>query len=142
MDSMRIRKSIRDMIEAGIIDPTKVVRLALQNAASVASLLITTEAAIAEKPKKEEAWSTGTSSLLITGHKADDEVTGLCFKQNVCSIEVRAVAETISIKGEEKNQAGAGSKPAPATIALSPLFLPEDPEKPKGSLTPFPPRIN
>lgn len=44
-----------DMMEAGIIDPTKVVRLALQNAASVASLLITTEAIIAEKPKKEPA---------------------------------------------------------------------------------------
>ncbi len=44
-----------DMIERGIIDPTKVVRLALQNAASVASLLITTEALVAEKPKKEKA---------------------------------------------------------------------------------------
>jgi chaperonin GroEL len=43
-----------DMIEAGIIDPTKVVRLALKNAASVSSLMITTECAIAEKPKKEE----------------------------------------------------------------------------------------
>ncbi len=43
-----------DMIERGIIDPTKVVRLALQNAASVASLLITTEALVAEKPKKEK----------------------------------------------------------------------------------------
>jgi chaperonin GroEL len=42
-----------DMIEAGIIDPTKVVRFAIQNAASVASLLITTECAIAEKPKKD-----------------------------------------------------------------------------------------
>jgi chaperonin GroEL len=40
-----------DMIAAGIIDPTKVVRVALQDAASVASLLITTEAMIAEKPK-------------------------------------------------------------------------------------------
>jgi hypothetical protein len=39
------------MIAAGIIDPTKVVRIALQDAASVASLLITTEAMIAEKPK-------------------------------------------------------------------------------------------
>jgi len=43
-----------DMIEAGIIDPTKVVRFALQNAASVASLLITTEAVVTEKPKKGE----------------------------------------------------------------------------------------
>jgi chaperonin GroEL len=49
------KEEYTDMIEAGIIDPTKVVRLALQNAASVASLLITTEAAIAEMPKKEQA---------------------------------------------------------------------------------------
>ena len=40
-----------DMIAAGIIDPTKVVRVALQDAASVAALLITTEAMIADKPK-------------------------------------------------------------------------------------------
>jgi chaperonin GroEL len=46
-----------DMFEAGIIDPTKVVRLALQNAASVGSLLITTEAVIAEKPKKEPTFT-------------------------------------------------------------------------------------
>jgi len=44
-----------DMIAAGIMDPTKVVRVALQDAASVASLLITTEAMIAESPKKEAA---------------------------------------------------------------------------------------
>ena len=43
------------MVTAGIIDPTKVVRIALQDAASVASLLITTEAMVAEKPKKEAA---------------------------------------------------------------------------------------
>ncbi len=47
------KEEFTDMIQAGIIDPTKVVRLALQNAASVASLLITTEAIVAEKPKKE-----------------------------------------------------------------------------------------
>jgi len=47
------KEEFTDMNEAGIIDPTKVVRLALQNAASVASLLITTEAVVAEKPKKE-----------------------------------------------------------------------------------------
>src|SRR5437867_6580243 len=41
-----------DMVKAGIIDPTKVVRLALQNAASVAGLLVTTEAMVAEKPEK------------------------------------------------------------------------------------------
>jgi len=42
-----------DLIEKGIIDPAKVVRTALQDAASIAALLITTEAAIAEAPKKE-----------------------------------------------------------------------------------------
>jgi chaperonin GroEL len=44
-----------DMIEMGILDPTKVTRVALQNAASVASLLLTTEVMVAEAPKKEEA---------------------------------------------------------------------------------------
>ncbi|ABC75928.1 chaperonin GroEL [Syntrophus aciditrophicus] len=48
-----------DMMEAGIIDPTKVVRFALQNAASVASLLLTTEAMIAEAPKKKGAGMPG-----------------------------------------------------------------------------------
>ncbi len=42
-----------DMLEAGIVDPAKVVRTALQDAASVAGLLITTEAMIAEAPKRE-----------------------------------------------------------------------------------------
>ena len=46
-----------DMFKAGIIDPTKVVRTALQDAASIAGLLITTEAMVAEKPEKKEAAS-------------------------------------------------------------------------------------
>ncbi|MEW5973202.1 MAG: TCP-1/cpn60 chaperonin family protein, partial [Pseudomonadota bacterium] len=44
-----------DMIEMGILDPTKVTRSALQNAASVAGLLLTTECMVAELPKKEAA---------------------------------------------------------------------------------------
>ena len=51
------KEDYTDMIASGIIDPTKVVRLALQNAASVASLLITTECVVAEKPKKEPAFA-------------------------------------------------------------------------------------
>ncbi|WP_240125417.1 chaperonin GroEL [Thermomonas alba] len=43
-----------DMLEMGILDPTKVTRTALQNAASIAGLMITTEAMVAELPKKEE----------------------------------------------------------------------------------------
>jgi chaperonin GroEL len=45
----------KDLVKAGIIDPTKVVRSALQHAASVAGLLVTTEAMVAERPKKEAA---------------------------------------------------------------------------------------
>jgi chaperonin GroEL len=48
-----------DLVEAGVIDPTKVVRTALQNASSVASLLLTTEALVAEKPKKDDAAAGG-----------------------------------------------------------------------------------
>ncbi|HWP00074.1 MAG TPA: chaperonin GroEL [Methylococcus sp.] len=48
-----------DMIEMGILDPTKVTRSALQNAASVAGLMLTTEAMVAELPKKEKAPAPG-----------------------------------------------------------------------------------
>jgi chaperonin GroEL len=44
-----------DMFKAGVIDPTKVTRSALQNAASIAALFLTTEAVVAEKPEKEKA---------------------------------------------------------------------------------------
>ena len=44
-----------DLVAKGIIDPTKVVRTALQDAASIAGLLITTEAMVAEIPKKQSA---------------------------------------------------------------------------------------
>ena len=46
---------VEDMIKAGIIDPVKVTRTALQNAASAAAILLTTEAAIADEPKEEKA---------------------------------------------------------------------------------------
>ena len=52
-----------DMIKAGIIDPTKVVRTALHDAASVAGLLITTEALIAEKPEKKAAPDAGMGGM-------------------------------------------------------------------------------
>ncbi|MEE4292834.1 MAG: chaperonin GroEL [Xanthomonadales bacterium] len=52
-----------DMIEAGILDPTKVVRSALQNAASVAGLMITTEAMVAELPKDEPPMGGGDMGM-------------------------------------------------------------------------------
>jgi chaperonin GroEL len=48
-----LTETYEDLIAAGVIDPTKVARCAIQNAASVASLMLTTETLIAEKPKKE-----------------------------------------------------------------------------------------
>ncbi|WBQ11881.1 chaperonin GroEL [Hyphomonadaceae bacterium BL14] len=48
-----------DLVASGVIDPAKVVRTALQDAASVAALMITTEAAVAEKPKKDSGQSMG-----------------------------------------------------------------------------------
>jgi chaperonin GroEL len=48
-----------DLVEAGVIDPTKVVRSALQNAASIAGLLLTTEAVVVEKPEDEPAMPGG-----------------------------------------------------------------------------------
>ncbi|UCC11398.1 MAG: chaperonin GroEL [candidate division WOR-3 bacterium] len=47
-------EKIEDMVAAGIIDPTKVTRTALQNASSIASLLVTTEAVVVEKPEEEK----------------------------------------------------------------------------------------
>lgn len=47
-------ETYEDLVENGVIDPTKVTRLALQNAASVASLMLTTEVMVAEKPKEEK----------------------------------------------------------------------------------------
>ena len=56
--------TFEDLMEAGIIDPTKVTRSALQNAASVSSLLLTTEAMVAEIPKKEdEAGGMGAAGM-------------------------------------------------------------------------------
>src|SRR5713101_758845 len=51
-----------DLVQAGVIDPTKVTRTALQNAASVAGLLLTTEALVAEKPKRKKAGGAGAGA--------------------------------------------------------------------------------
>ncbi len=54
------RKQYVDLFEAGIVDPTKVVRIAIQNAVSVASILLLTEATMTEKPEQKRE---GTSAL-------------------------------------------------------------------------------
>jgi chaperonin GroEL len=58
-----------DLVKAGVIDPAKVVRIALQNASSVAGLMLTTETLIAEKPKKEDKAAGGGHA----GHGHDFE---------------------------------------------------------------------
>ena len=53
----------QDLVKGGIIDPTKVVRTALQDAASIAGLLITTEAMVAERPEKAGAGGGGMPDM-------------------------------------------------------------------------------
>jgi chaperonin GroEL len=52
-----------DLVRAGVIDPTKVVRTALQNAASIASLMLTTEALVSELPEKTKVGSGGPAEM-------------------------------------------------------------------------------
>src|SRR6185369_8908600 len=52
-----------DLVKAGVIDPTKVTRTALQNAASVATLLLTSDALIAEAPKKDKKGGGGAPGM-------------------------------------------------------------------------------
>ncbi len=52
-----------NLFKAGVIDPTKVARVALENAASIAGMLLTTEAVVADKPKKEEPHSHGAPDM-------------------------------------------------------------------------------
>src|SRR5580658_25915 len=58
----------KDMVKAGIIDPTKVVRTALQHAASIGSLMITTEAMVADRVEKPEGEGGATSDTRYPGH--------------------------------------------------------------------------
>ena len=55
-----------DLVKAGVIDPTKVARTALANAASVATLLLTSDALVADKPKKED--------LAKKGHGGEEDM--------------------------------------------------------------------
>jgi chaperonin GroEL len=63
-----LNEKYEDLIAAGVIDPAKVARCALQNAASVASLMLTTETMIAEKPKKESAAPMGAPGGMGGGY--------------------------------------------------------------------------
>jgi chaperonin GroEL len=58
----------KDMVKAGIIDPTKVVRSALQHAASIGALMLTTEAMVADRVEKSEGEAAGTSDTRFQGH--------------------------------------------------------------------------
>jgi chaperonin GroEL len=56
-------ETYENLFKAGVIDPTKVSRVALENAASIAGMLLTTEAVIADKPKEEAAHSHGAPDM-------------------------------------------------------------------------------
>ena len=55
------------MLEAGIVDPTKVTRSALQNAASVASMVLTTESLVADKPEDAAAAANAAAAAAAAG---------------------------------------------------------------------------
>jgi chaperonin GroEL len=55
MVSMPVQKQYENLIAAGVIDPTKVSRIALENAASIAGMLLTTECVVADKPEPKSA---------------------------------------------------------------------------------------
>jgi hypothetical protein len=89
-----------DMIKMGIIDPAKVVRTALQDAASVAGLLITTEAMIAELPKKESAGGGGMPDMGgMGGMRALTPMTG-CRRMDLLAAQ---------LKQDELHDEGAGA---------------------------------
>ena len=60
-----------DLVQMGVLDPTKVARFALQNAASVASLMLTTEAMVAESPKDEKPMGGGGGGMGGMGGMGD-----------------------------------------------------------------------
>jgi chaperonin GroEL len=62
-----LSEEYEDLLKAGVIDPTKVVRTALQNAASVASLLLTTEAMVAEKPEEKGGGDAAAAAAAMGG---------------------------------------------------------------------------
>ena len=57
-----------DLVKAGVVDPTKVTRTALQNAASISALLLTTEALVTELPEKEKPAPGGMGGILKPPH--------------------------------------------------------------------------
>ena len=101
------------MIEAGIVDPAKVVRTALQDAASVAGLLITTEAMIGDKPKKDSARDAdgrrrrrhGRHGLLSPRHQARLGAKGrpkgrpFCWAGVLSLTSVRRAVAALRLKG-------------------------------------------
>jgi len=62
-----VKMDYEDLIQAGVVDPTKVVRTALENAVSAASMLLTTEAIVSEQPEKKESHSHGAPNPMMGG---------------------------------------------------------------------------
>jgi chaperonin GroEL (HSP60 family) len=92
----------KDLVGAGIIDPTKVVRTALQDASSVAGLLITTEAMVAEKPEKKAppmppggGVALARASLILAQLKCDndDQRFGIDIVRKAIQAPLRQIAE-------------------------------------------------
>ena len=97
-----------DMLNAGIVDPAKVVRVALQDAASIAGLMITTEAMVAETPKKNAA-----PAMPGGGGMGRDRLTGLQERARASSPRHSALA------GSRSSFAGRRARKTPSLTGAS-----------------------
>ncbi len=89
-----VTESVEDLVKAGVIDPTKVVRSALQNASSVAGLMLTTEAIIADKPESKDSSAGGH------GHGGGG-MGGMGGMGGICNCPRWVVKDSLTLKDGE-----------------------------------------
>jgi len=98
-------EAYEDLVKAGVIDPAKVVRNALQNASSIASLLLTTEALVSEIPEEKKEAAGGGVALLRAAKALDglaltgDELVGLKIVRRAIEEPMRHIAANAGAEG-------------------------------------------
>ena len=125
-----------DMIKAGIIDPVKVVRTALQDAASVAGLLVTTEAMVAEKPEKKApaacrraaawaaTWTSKSSRLQKIDGRAGERSPALFFALRACSALRHSMSAPPTLRQRRPDPSGPRAAAAERARRMGPAGRP------------------
>ena len=120
-----------DMVEAGVIDPTKVVRSALQNAASIAGLMLTTEAIVCDAPAEDRAHESSYG-----GTSAGEAWNMGSYRQGAPDTPVGADALESLPVAEARSPAATGEEPAPIQLRRTPhLAVGDEPKIPGESLS-------